>query len=108
MFDRKNKSLPENSGIFAHEGTHVRNRTCHKLSGGNEVKISSPITTIMKYFFVTNTRTYIFCNHPLDPHGTNLCLPFAMSQRNNEEWFDDKYISARTDDGLLVFAQVIK
>lgn len=60
----------------------------------------------MKYFVVTNTRTYIFCNHPLDPHGTNLCLPFALSQRNNEEWFDDKYISSRTEDGLLVFAQV--
>lgn len=34
-----------------------------------------------------------------------MCLPFAVSQRNNEEWFDDKYISAKTDDSLLVFAQ---
>jgi hypothetical protein len=60
----------------------------------------------MKYFIVTNTTWYIFCNHPLDPYGTNLCLPFAVSQRNNEEWFDDKYISAKTDESLLVFALV--
>jgi hypothetical protein len=60
----------------------------------------------VKYFVVTNSTWFIYCNHPLDPNGTNLCLPFAVSQRNNEEWFDDKYISAKTDDSLLVFSQV--